>query len=143
MFSLFRPYKKEWINYWDSTVFFLLFVVKMVYMYEKFISKSDATAPLLTVLITVPLVYICIYAIYQLLIRTAMIHRCTLLCKPPHDKSCNDVEAIFEREVSQTSEYYEPIITRADDLRTQNKDRDTYIGSPPMCGGSVYSYGSM
>ena len=126
MFSLLRPYKENWVNFWDSALFFLLFVAEAVAI------GYEAYFLLCYILAIVPLVYICTYIIGKLLLQRGVIHRCAVLCKFSSTEVQNDVENMFEEENSPANEECKPLLACADEHGDRYTDFDTF----PACGAS-------
>ena len=131
MFGLLRPYKENWVNFWDSVVFFLFMVGEVAALYDHY----KATIFLSYALAVVPLVYICVYSVGKLLFRTRIMHRCALLCKFSSDDSEVQIFLVStsEENKSPTNEESEPLLATAGEQGSLNTD----------CGANLHSYGSM
>ena len=126
MFGLLRPYKENWVNFWDSVLFFLFFVGDAVAI------GYEASLLLSYILAIVPLVYICTYTIGKLLLQKGVIHRCAVLCKFSSIEVQNDVESMFEEENSPANEECKPLLASVGEHGDRNTDSDTF----PACGAS-------
>ena len=111
MFGLLRPYKENWVNFWDSVVFFLFMVGEVAVMYDHF----KATIFLSYALAVVPLLYITLYTVGKLLFPMRIVHHCALLCKFSSDESevQNYSVTTSEGKKSPTNEESEPLLVIA------------------------------
>ena len=111
-FGVLRPYKEQWINYWDSIAMMLFSFAEFLTLYEEFVTSSHFA--LVYVLAVVPLVYLIVYTSYKLLSQAAILHHYALCCKNRIDEgrrafSVEDVE----REAYTDSEERTPLLTTA------------------------------
>ena len=131
MFGLLRPYKENWVNYWDCVMFFLFMVGEVAALYDHY----KATIFLSYALAVVPLVYICVYTVGKLLFRMGALHRCELLCKLSNDEVQTNsvISSDHEQRKSPTNEDYEPLVAVAGDQGNVSMD----------CVAKLHSYGSI
>ena len=128
-FGLLRPYKENWINYWDSIAFMLFSLGEFVAIYDEYVAKSDFV--FVYVLAVVPLVYLIVYTSYKLLSQMAVLRRCALCCKNWNDegRSAFSVEDV-EREAYTDSQESEPLLTTASDLGGRySRDEENTLSS--------------
>ena len=126
MFGLLRPYKENWVNFWDSVVFFLFMVCEVAALYDNY----KATIFLSYALAAVPLVYISVYTVGKLFFRTRIMHRCALLFKFSSDEMQNDlVSTSHEENKSPANENYEPLLAIASEQGNTSTDCGADYGS--------------
>ena len=75
VFLLFHPYKDNWLNIWDSTVFSLITFAQFWTIYARYLAPLPMTFEAVMIL-TVPLIYLTIYATYKLLTWTKALQMC-------------------------------------------------------------------
>ena len=128
-FGLLRPYKENWINYWDSIVFMLISLGEFIVLYGQY-TRSHFS--FVYGLIVIPEVYFIVYISYKLLSQMAILRLCALCCKNQNDEdrralSVGDVE----REAYTDSQECEPLLTTASDLGGRySKDEENSLSSP-------------
>ena len=126
MFGLLRPYKENWVNYWDCVMFFLFMVGEVAALYDRY----KASLFLSYALAVVPLLYICAYTVGKLLFRMGVLHRCALLLKFSSDEMENDlVSTSHEENQSPTNENYEPLLALAGEQGNTSTDCGADYGS--------------
>ena len=141
LFSLLRPYKKRWLNIFDS-------VGLALYCFGQ-ILQNNATivgaAPIMYTLAALPLLYIIIYLIYKLLSRMGLLRCCSNCMKlttpqiPTRLSDCSDVPDRVDH-----PEEYEQLLTATDNERQVDEDalsreEDTI----PAFKSGAYQYGSV
>ena len=127
-FGLLRPYKENWINYWDSIAFMLFSLAEFVTVYDEHMRFHFSFAYGLAV---VPLVYLIVYTSYKLLSQMAVLRRCALCCKNRIDegRSAFSVEDV-EREAYTDGQESEPLLTTASDLGGRySRDEENTLSS--------------
>ena len=128
-FGLLRPYKENWINYWDSIALMLFSLGEFLAIYGKYVTSSQLSFAY--VLAVVPLVYLIVYTGYKLLSQMAVLRHCALCCKNQNDKdrralSVGDVE----REAYTDCQEGEPLLTAASDLGGRySKEKGVTLGN--------------
>ena len=141
LFSLLRPYKKRWLNIFDS-------VGLALYCFGQYL-QNNATivgaAPIMYILAALPLLYIIIYLIYKLLSRMGLLRCCSNCMKlttpqiPTRLSDCSDVPDRVDH-----PEEYERLLTATDNERQVDEDalsREEDI--VPAFKSGVYQYGSV
>ena len=81
LFGLLRPYKENWINFWDSIAFALLSLRELLTLYDVFTVKSLSRFGYvygIHGLMAVPLVYLTVFCTYTLTTQLGLHRRCIL-----------------------------------------------------------------
>ena len=114
LFGLLRPYKENWINYWDSIGLTLFAFGEFVVIYDEYVTKAHFS--LAVVLAVVPFAYLIVYTTYKLLSRARLLYYCGLCCRNSGESHASSVGDL-EREVytDHDSEEGKPLLTKASD----------------------------
>ena len=133
VFLLFRPYKDNWLNIWDSTVFSLLAFAQYCNIYARYVAPVPITFEA-AVLSTLPLIYLIVYATYKLLTWTKVLQMCKKHRNHPALESQEPDRLLHPEEYG--SEEHKPLLAPREgnnsDRCTQDTDTETY----PACGNS-------
>ena len=111
-FGLLRPYKKSWINYWDSVAMMLFSLAEFAAFFNQYVTRSHFVIAI--VLAGVPLLYLIVYTSYKVLSRTPILRRCVLRCmnRTDEDSRALSVGGV-EREPYTDSEEGAPLLPTA------------------------------
>ena len=141
LFALLQPYKKKWLNIFDS-------VALALYCLGHYLQNNtgeEGSAPVLYILAALPLLYIIIYLTYQLLSRMGLLRCCSNCMKlttpqrPTRLSDCSDVPDRVDH-----PEEYEQLLTATDNERQVDEDalsREEDTISAFKSG--AYQYGSV
>ena len=128
LFSLVRPYKERWINYWDSIAMILFSFGEFLALYfllGEYVSGSNFVV--IYILGVVPLVYLIVYTSYKVLSQTAILHHCALCCKNRTDEGRRALcVGDVDREAYTDSEEAAPLLTTASDQFGRMVQHSTY-----------------
>ena len=141
LFSVLRPYKKNWLNNLDSVVFAL-------YCFGHYLQNKInyyGSAPILYFLAALPLLHFTTYLIYKLLSRMGLLQCCSTSMKlttPQRATRLSDCSDVPDR--VDHPEEYEQLLPAADcecqdDEQAFPREEDTI----PAIKNGVYQYGSV
>ena len=133
LFLLFRPYKDNWLNIWDSTVFSLIAFAQFCNIYARYVAPIPITFED-AVLSTVPLIYFIIYVTYKLLIWTKALQMCKKRTDFPILESQEPDRLLHPEEYE--SEERKPLLTRDEGDNSANRPQDADTETYPACGNS-------
>ena len=147
LFALFRPYKKNWLNIFDSIVFALLCFEHIVQSY----SFRVDVAPVVYSTVGLPLLYLILYATCKLLSKMNRIQRCSSswrLTVPPqnllrntHGEDGSDDEMPYR--LAHPEEYEGLLSAAGYDGQDAEEGVCRETDALPACRDSVQQYGSV
>ena len=113
VFLLFHPYNDDLLNIWDSTVFSIIALAQVWNVYARYVAPLPMTFEAV-VLLTVPLMYLTIYATYKLLTWTKALQMCRKRTKDSTLES-QEPDRLLHPEEYGSEEHKPPLVGREGD----------------------------
>ena len=133
VFLLFRPYKDNWLNIWDSTVFSIITLAQFWNIYARYLVPLPMTFEAV-MLVTVPLIYLIVYATYKLLTWTKALHMCNKRTNHPALEWQEPDRLLHPEEYG--SEEHKPLLVGREGDNSDKCPQDTETETYPACGNS-------
>ena len=133
VFLLFLPYKDNWLNIWDSTVFSLIVFTQFWIIYARHVAPLPMTF-VAVVLLAVPLMYLTIYATYKLLTWTKALQ----MCKKHRDHPAlewQEPDRLLHPE-EYGNEEHKPLLAGHEGDNSDKCPHNTETETYPACGNS-------
>ena len=134
VFLLFRPYKDNWLNIWDSTLFSVFAFALFCNMYTRYV--APVPFQILGVLATVPLIYFIVYVTYKLLTWTKTFHICKKRTECPTGLQSQEPDRLLHPEEYGSEEEHKPLLVGGEGDNSGNCPQDIETETYPPCRNS-------
>ena len=134
LFAILRPYKRNWINIWDSVVFAILALSLFWEVYTEYV----VSLPLefIGVIATVPLIYIFLYVLIK---HKSCFQKCSVFMKKYRTYPQLEPDRLLN------PEEYRHLLPRTDSSENEHSNtatRGSRDGTYPACGNSLQGFDS-